>query len=340
MASTRTGIQLGARAPLSAPRLPTWLWALTALALLACKGGDGGGDGGGADVPDGSAPITDTRSDDTSSPPAEVDAGPTCVPDCTQVECGDDGCGGSCGGCASGRVCTEDGICVPNPEDCDETCESLDMVCGEHCGEVCGSCEGEQVVCEHGACVCQPACDVAVCEQDDGCEGVCPPCPSDVSCADCPMVLTEVERELGGEALVSVTLALDFLPPEGAAEPGMADIRLRATGHGRLDAVALGEALMAADKELYVDAMTGKPFRELADGTIQLLILSTTDTQTIGVGRWLFLKFVFPPSDDPEWPAVYSLVKREQTLAPPLADQVLWGAELDQPVVVWPEEVP
>jgi hypothetical protein len=155
------------------------------------------------------------------------------------------------------------------------------------------------------------------------------------------MVLTEVERELSGDTLVSVTLALDFVPPEGSeVEPGMADIRLRATGHGRLDAVAIGEALMAADKELYVDAMTGKPFRELADGSLQLLILSTTDTQTIGAGRWLFLKFVFPPSDEEEWPAVINLVKREQILAPPLADQLLWGAELDQPVVVWPEEVP
>jgi hypothetical protein len=31
--------------------------------------------------------------------------GPTCIPDCTDVECGDDGCGGSCGFCPEGSVC-------------------------------------------------------------------------------------------------------------------------------------------------------------------------------------------------------------------------------------------
>jgi hypothetical protein len=39
-----------------------------------------------------------------------------CVPDCDGKACGDDGCGGSCGACASGFVCLE-GRCAPNKAD-------------------------------------------------------------------------------------------------------------------------------------------------------------------------------------------------------------------------------
>jgi len=34
-----------------------------------------------------------------------------CVPNCTGKECGDDGCGGSCGQCGPNEVCTSDGVC-------------------------------------------------------------------------------------------------------------------------------------------------------------------------------------------------------------------------------------
>ncbi len=46
------------------------------------------------------------------SPPAGTIAvtGTFCEPDCTVAECGDDGCGGSCGGCKSGATCLS-GIC-------------------------------------------------------------------------------------------------------------------------------------------------------------------------------------------------------------------------------------
>jgi hypothetical protein len=40
------------------------------------------------------------------------DAGNTCVPDCRNRECGPDGCGGKCGNCAAGRVCSADWLCV------------------------------------------------------------------------------------------------------------------------------------------------------------------------------------------------------------------------------------
>ncbi len=43
-----------------------------------------------------------------------------CIPDCAGLECGDDGCGGSCGVCVSGEQCNASGICeeidLPEPE--------------------------------------------------------------------------------------------------------------------------------------------------------------------------------------------------------------------------------
>src|SRR5690606_30289201 len=38
-----------------------------------------------------------------------------CVPDCTGSVCGDDGCGGTCGGCRDGLVC-EAGQCFPDAQ--------------------------------------------------------------------------------------------------------------------------------------------------------------------------------------------------------------------------------
>jgi hypothetical protein len=43
-----------------------------------------------------------------------------CVPDCTDLECGDDGCGGSCGLCEDGFACVWDGQCYENP--CNDEC--------------------------------------------------------------------------------------------------------------------------------------------------------------------------------------------------------------------------
>jgi hypothetical protein len=35
-----------------------------------------------------------------------------CLPDCTNKNCGDDGCGGACGSCPPEQACDEDGLCV------------------------------------------------------------------------------------------------------------------------------------------------------------------------------------------------------------------------------------
>lgn len=75
-----------------------------------------------------------------------------CTPDCTGKECGDDGCGGTCGTCNTGESCI-DGTCIP---DCTDTCISLGYECGNQtiCDTLtnCGVCvTGES--CIDGACV-------------------------------------------------------------------------------------------------------------------------------------------------------------------------------------------
>jgi hypothetical protein len=68
-------------------------------------GDDTGGSDSGADT---------TATTDEGSPTDEgsqTDDGP-CVPQCTIGGCGPDGCGGTCGSCDGGQVCTAQGECV------------------------------------------------------------------------------------------------------------------------------------------------------------------------------------------------------------------------------------
>ncbi|MBR59232.1 MAG: hypothetical protein CMH54_14600 [Myxococcales bacterium] len=54
----------------------------------------------------------------TGAVPMECPAS-ACLPDCTGKECGDDGCGGSCGGCLAPAICNANNECEgpePNPD--------------------------------------------------------------------------------------------------------------------------------------------------------------------------------------------------------------------------------
>jgi hypothetical protein len=74
----------------------------------------------------------------------EVGAG--CTPDCTGKECGDDGCGGSCGTCPGEESCVS-GVCIPG---CTPDCTGKE--CGDDgCGGSCGTCSGGEV-CNNGTC--------------------------------------------------------------------------------------------------------------------------------------------------------------------------------------------
>ncbi|MBT9554918.1 MAG: hypothetical protein IV100_02765 [Myxococcales bacterium] len=52
-----------------------------------------------------------------------------CAPDCTDRECGPDGCGGTCGACLEDEFCSEDGSCTPDCIPADELCNGADDDC-------------------------------------------------------------------------------------------------------------------------------------------------------------------------------------------------------------------
>jgi hypothetical protein len=54
-------------------------------------------------------------------------ATPPCTPKCGRKQCGNDGCGGSCGECAAGQVCRSGTCCTPEPPD---------VTCAGRCGTV------------------------------------------------------------------------------------------------------------------------------------------------------------------------------------------------------------
>jgi len=103
-----------------------------------------------------------------------------CLPNCADKECGDDGCGGTCGKCPEGLSCQEfhctEGPCTP---DC------ANMECGDDgCGGSCGSCPGGWY-CENGHCNtdCVPNCDGKECGSD-GCDASCGVCADGQTCLE------------------------------------------------------------------------------------------------------------------------------------------------------------
>jgi hypothetical protein len=93
--------------------------------------------------------------DDTSG---QIDAAPVCVPSCAGRECGDDGCGGSCGSCPiAAPKCGDDGKCAF--ADCVPDCEGKECGYEMRCGTLCGSCPsivpfcGPEGLCQADECV-------------------------------------------------------------------------------------------------------------------------------------------------------------------------------------------
>lgn len=73
--------------------------------------GDSGGDGAGTGVDMG----------DEGAGEDEAGEEEECVPMCDGMECGDDGCGGSCGSCGFNTACSDDFECVDLVEGCEDT---------------------------------------------------------------------------------------------------------------------------------------------------------------------------------------------------------------------------
>ena len=105
--------------------------------------------------------VTDQTHIDMSKPEAEPEhdipippADLICIPDCFGKECGDDGCGGSCGWCPAGIICNPNGLCINgDPPDCDGKVCGPDGV-GGSCGNCpCDGCGPGQTECDSGQCI-------------------------------------------------------------------------------------------------------------------------------------------------------------------------------------------
>jgi hypothetical protein len=80
-----------------------------AFAVAGCGGGSGGGGAGGAG---GSGDTGGTGAAGGTGGGGGTGAGGGCSPICAAKQCGDDGCGGSCGTCTSPQTCSAGGSCV------------------------------------------------------------------------------------------------------------------------------------------------------------------------------------------------------------------------------------
>jgi hypothetical protein len=161
-----------------------------------------------------------------------------CTPDCEGKNCGSDGCGGSCGECGDLQLCSDEGLCECEFDDCGETCcEDVEIchegacckancngkVCGDDgCGGSCGSCGDNETcngnscvcawdtcldiccsheeICENDVCIsiCTPACEGKECGTD-GCGGECGTCKDTETCNDQGLCLDLCELNCVGK---------------------------------------------------------------------------------------------------------------------------------------------
>lgn len=109
-----------------------------------------------------------------------------CSPSCQGRMCGPDGCGGDCGQCETGQVCDPDSyLCIDKPASCDPVCIDYGYDCGpDGCGGECGAC-ASQIYCDPDAhqclTLCVPHCVDKECG-DDGCGGFCGECGDGMEC--------------------------------------------------------------------------------------------------------------------------------------------------------------
>lgn len=122
-----------------------------------------------------------------------------CSPDCVDKNCGDDGCGGSCGACGANQTCSNNKcICLFTPcankcclsgqncfnnQCCTPNC--VDKECGDDgCGGSCGKCtQFPNSFCDSGTCKCNNQCTGKECG-DDGCGESCGECNDKKLCTE------------------------------------------------------------------------------------------------------------------------------------------------------------
>ena len=145
-----------------------------------------------ADTPDPADTPPDIPVDSTADSGADVapeidqdlPAPDLCVPSCPG-DCGDDGCGGSCGECADGEECI-DGQCTgPQPCQSSKDCDG-DLVCDTESGE-CVLCVDAPDCPDGFKCNAEHECaEVYLCDSDKDCTAVDMVCDKDAGeCVDC-----------------------------------------------------------------------------------------------------------------------------------------------------------
>ncbi|MBN2497140.1 MAG: IPT/TIG domain-containing protein [Deltaproteobacteria bacterium] len=243
-------------------------------------------------------PDTGCTNDDDCEDGYHCDDGqcvPDCVPDCDGKDCGDDGCGGSCGDCQAGYYCAdgsctectcdgkecgndgcghscglcsagyhcEDGQCV---EDCDPDCTGKD--CGDDgCGGSCGTCN-TGYHCEHGECVedCVPDCAGKDCGPD-GCGGTCGSCDTNETCEDGVCVLVIPAPHIYG------------ISPDFGYEDSATDVSITGNSFQSAAAVRLGATTLKAIRVESSQLITATVPPDMAAGSY-MLIVTNPDGQT------------------------------------------------------------
>lgn len=157
--------------------------------------------------------------DPTGASPIECPG--ACVPSCYARDCGDDGCGGSCGECDDGWVCSV-GVCEPAVvEPSPDVIEQADVVQGDN-----GDRQDHDSVSNDGvvgdSSVCVPFCPVGRCGPD-GCGGQCSACPDGTYCGTGgTCVSTGIGVDAGGDSAVSQADVIGVNPIPVSSDDGCA----------------------------------------------------------------------------------------------------------------------
>ncbi len=129
---------------------------------------------------------------------ADADAGPGdtdgCIPDCGERKCGLDlKCGISCGECAEGERCGDEGLCLCRPETESELCTELQLACGSR--QVFDRCGKERFISCPDTCVQPKLCDAE--SNTCFCEGA----PDEPAGALCQLAMEQEGVECGAGAV-------------------------------------------------------------------------------------------------------------------------------------------
>jgi hypothetical protein len=153
-----------------------------------------------------------------------------------------------------------------------------------------------------------------------------------VSCESCSLKLALIDKTVSHDRVIEAVLALDYAPADGEARPRLADFRIALGADAQLVDVVAGPGLSSAQKQLYMNSQTQKPWKRRADGSYQIVAYSTGTSTTFAAGRLLTLRFAYSGMGTPS----FALARRLETLAPAAADAALQSTHYDGIVTVTP----